>query len=92
MDDDETEVTFKRRMNDLTDLENELQNELVRLKLRTKQKQPESFDIVQEFIGPELKEFYQEYDDLEELYKKRRLEKIVTAFVVQTCKERVDKK
>ena len=92
MDDDETEVTFKRRITDLTDLENELQNELVRLKLRTKQKQPESFDIVQEFIGPELKEFYQEYDDLEEFYKKRRLEKIVTAFVVQTWKDRVDKK
>ena len=92
MDDDETEVTFKRRMTDLTELENELRTELVRLKLRTKQKQPESFDIVNEFIGPELKEFYQEFDNLQEFCKKMRMEKVVTAFLVKTWKDKIDKK
>lgn len=91
MDKDETEITFKRSLSDLSELENELKNELVRLKLRTKKNKPSSFDIVDEFIGPELKEFYQEYDSLQELLKKSRLEKVVTAFVVKTWKDKIDK-
>ena len=75
----------------------ELENEIIRLKLKAKQDSMEEidtendpFDIVEEFIGPELREFYKEYEEIEEYYKKARISKVVAAFVVKTWKEKTE--
>ena len=47
-------------------------------------------DIIEEFIGKELEEFYSECHQMEEMIKvqkKSRVEKAVTAFLFQRWKE-----
>ena len=49
-------------------------------------------DIVDEFIGEELKEFFKECHILEEIFKKSKVEKAVTAFLFHRWKDNSDKK
>ena len=94
VDENLTEVTFKDNYQELVDLE----DELIKLKLKSKSQQhfegdeiEEDFDIVEEFIGPELKEFYEEYERMEEDMKKNKIKKAVASFVVKTWKENLTK-
>ena len=87
VDNDLTEVTFKENFQELLDLE----KELIRLKLKSKKNDHEKFDIVEEFIGPELREFYTECKSLEEYCRKSRIQKHVTSYLFNIWKENIDR-
>ena len=87
VDNDLTEVTFKENFQELLDLE----KELIRLKLKSKKNDHEKFDIVEEFIGPELREFYAECKSLEEHCRKSRIQKHVTSYLFNIWKENIDR-
>ena len=61
-------------------------------KVQEDTKEDPDFDIVEEFIGPELREFEKEYQEIQEHYRKARVNKIKAVYVVKTWKDKIEGK
>ena len=83
-DDIITEVTFKESLPDKAG------EQFISLTIRSEQPPPD-FDIVEEFIGAELREFYAECKSLEEHCRKSRIQKHVTSYLFNIWKENIDR-
>ena len=86
---DLTEVTFK----DTVSTAGVLAEEMVSINLRNAEPnvlEDEEIDIVEDFIGKELEEFYEECANLEEFIKKEKIQKAITTFLFNTWKDKTD--
>ena len=81
-----TEVTFK----DTVRTAGKLADELVSLKIRDVEPDDEEIDIVEEFIGEELDEFYAECSSLQEVIRKAKIEKAITNYLFKTWKGNIE--
>jgi hypothetical protein len=77
-----TEVTFK----DTVRTAGKLADQAVSLKIRDADRDDEEIDIVEEFIGEELDEFYAECSSLQEVIRKDEIEKAITNYLFKTWK------
>ena len=82
----ETEVTFK----DTVKTAGILADELVSLTLRIAEPKNEDIDFVEEFIGKELEDFYEECASLQEVIRKEKIQKAITSFLFKTWKENAE--
>ena len=82
-DDIITEVTFKESLPDKAG------EQFISLTIRSEQP-PLEFDIVEEFIGEELREFEDECEALEESIRKERIQRVVTHYLFHTWKENAE--
>ena len=88
-----TEVTFKDALKATEMLADELvyiDEKLVCLTIRNAEPDDEEIDIVEDFIGKELEEFYEECASLSEVIRKAKIQKAITRYLVKTWKENTE--
>ena len=88
-----TEITFRDTIKATEMLADELvyiDDKLVCLTIRNQEPFEEDIDIVEEFIGKELEEFYAECVSLEEIIRKGKIQKAITNYLFKTWKDNIE--